>query len=574
MKNSLKKYYIVFIVSMLCLGSCSNGIKFETDANGNKKYKKENSNYAQNEWVTINNDDYFFDMNGNLMTDTWVYDEYYVDEEGKKKRDYWYKGKDGIYYYLDENGKYLANTIMEMNGKNYAFDINGGCIMDRVFVSPNEEGKLAYSGKDGVIVKHQGGFDWNGNNYFIDNDGYVFNGGWKEIDGNWFYYSSDGIMQKNTFVDVDYYVDENGIMISNISKNIDGITYNFDIDGKVIRPKVETEKMIPKDKGLDFDSLYSDAEGVVVAANLITTSNIIKYYYDAGFLNADQMLKIGKVFCYISEKGVTTAESNFDTMLDFLSGAIGFNEAMPNPKINLYLMLMSLFDNNYDFYSAYTVNSDISFTNYITGLETNSHTAYYDSQSKIILETIKSTLPLEYENAFDVIIFDRTNTGSTVAEFVNIKIDNKYILTVHLDSIEMNPILLRYSLIHEYGHYLTLNDRQYGYDAYSTEKKAPDGKVPLSNSYLKKFIDIFWNEIPNPYVRTYYDPHRYVREYASTSVKEDIAESFVHFVLLDAQEGYDMAELKINFFYQYPEMVNMRNSIRARIVLREFQQYW
>ena len=575
MKLMLKKFICsYFILLLVLISGCANGVKFETDNNGNKKYKKENGNYAQNEWVTIKNNDYFFDMNGNLMTNTWVYDEYFVDEEGKKKKDYWYKGTDGTYYYLDDTGKYLVNTTIEIDGKNYAFDVNGGCIMDRVFVSPNEVGKLYFSGKDGVIVKKSGAFVWNGNNYYIDDDGYVFNSGWKEIDNNWFYYAPDGTMQKNVFVDTDYYVDENGVMVSNTSKNVNGITYNFDAEGKVIRPKVETKKATPKAVGIDFDYLYSDTEGAVVAATLMIISDIIKYYYDAGYLNADQMIKIGKVFCYISEKGATTAETNIDTMLDYLSGVIGVNGAMPNPKINLYLMLMSLIDSNFSFYSAYTVNSDISFTQYITGLETNNHTAYYDSQSKMILETIKSTLPLEYDNGFDVVIFDRTNTGSTVAEFANIKINNKYILIVHLDSIEMNPIILKYSLIHEYGHYLTLNDRQYGYDPYSTERKASDGKVPLQNSYLKKFIEIFWNEIPNPYARAYYDPHRYVREYAASNVKEDIAESFAYFVLFDAQEGYDMAELKINFFYQYPEMVNIRISIRARIVLSEFQQYW
>ena len=575
MRKKSKKflsYLVVTLIFFMC--SCVSNVKFEKDSRGNRKFKKENGNYAQNEWVTIKGNDYFFDMNGSLLTNTWVYDEYYVDEDGKKKRDYWYKGKDGTYYYLDENGKYLVKTTIEIDGKNYAFDTNGRCIMDRVFISPNEEGKILYAGKDGVIVKQTGPFTWNENQYYIDDEGFVFNSGWIKIDGNWFYYASDGTMQKNTFVDTDYYVDENGIMVSNATKDINGILYKFDIDGKVIRPKEETKKNIPKTIGIDFDYLYSDAEGILVAAKLIDESNVIKYYYDAGYLSAIQMLKIGKVFCYISEYGATTAEVNIDTMMDYLSEVVGINATMPCPKINLYLMITSLIDKNFNFYSAYTVNSDISFTQYFTGLEANNHTAYYDSQSKLILETIKSTLPLEYDNGFDAIIFDRTNTGSTVAEFVNIKVENKYILVVHLDTIEMNPIILKYSLIHEYGHYLTLNNRQYGYDSNSLERKGPDGKVPLQNSYLKKFIEIFWNEIPNPYSKTYYDPHRYVREYAATNVKEDIAESFAFFVLLDAQEGNDMAELKINFFYQYPEMVNMRNSIRARIVLSEFQQYW
>lgn len=54
-----------------------------------------------------------------------------------------------------------------------------------------------------------------------------------------------------------------------------------------------------------------------------------------------------------------------------------------------------------------------------------------------------------------------------------------------------------------------------------------------------------------------------MNEYAGTGgVSEDIAECFMQFVISQRQSGDSLAAQKINFFYDYPEMVEARNSIR------------
>lgn len=568
-----KQILLVNLILLMLITACSSKPNFKVDKKGNKQYVKDSGVVAKNEWVTIKGDDYFFDLNGNLVLNQWVYDEFYVDENGKKQKNYWYTSQSGELYYLDDTGKYLKNCTIGIDNKDYAFDNRGVLYVDKVYKCPNEESKMLYSGKDGVIVRKPGFFQWLGNWYYIDDDGYVINSSWKDDDNKWYYFGPDGIMQTNKFIGDIYYVGEDGSMISDTMRVINGQEYSFDQEGKAtnLSRLKQIQQQQAKKVVIDYDSMFTNQEAILIGQELIRTSAVINKYYKDGLFHDAEVTKLAKVFMYIEKNS-----DNFDitSILDYISDAINTNKVFAEPKINASIILYSIIRKNYSFYSAYNVSSGPTFTQYMTGLEGLNKTAYYDSQSKLILETIKSTLPLEHDNGFDLILFDRTNTGQTVAEYSNIKINNKYVLMVHLSTIEMNPILLKYTLIHEYGHYLTLNESQFEPYTGSKDRKAVLGRMPKSNSYINKFIDIFWDEVQYPYEQVYYDPHKFVTDYGATNVEEDLAESFTYFVFLNSQPGYDMAELKINFFYQYPEMVNMRNSIRARIVLDEFKEYW
>ena len=52
-------------------------------------------------------------------------------------------------------------------------------------------------------------------------------------------------------------------------------------------------------------------------------------------------------------------------------------------------------------------------------------------------------------------------------------------------------------------------------------------------------------------------------DYAATNVVEDIAESFMTFVLEDEPTGDTVAAQKLDFFWQLPEYVAIRERIRA-----------
>ena len=118
------------------------------------------------------------------------------------------------------------------------------------------------------------------------------------------------------------------------------------------------------------------------------------------------------------------------------------------------------------------------------------------------------------------------------------------------------------TVLHEYTHYLTLNDTQADYGApESGARYCEEGMVARSGSYLDDFYHAFWTDylhdrLANPDSYGFYLRHQadFVTDYASTDPSEDIAESFTYFVLWDAPEGDAVWEEKLNFFYRYPEL--------------------
>ena len=131
------------------------------------------------------------------------------------------------------------------------------------------------------------------------------------------------------------------------------------------------------------------------------------------------------------------------------------------------------------------------------------------------------------------------------------------------------------TVLHEYTHYLTLNDTQADYGApESGARYCEEGMVARSGSYLDDFYHAFWTDylhdrLANPDSYGFYLRHQadFVTDYASTDPSEDIAESFTYFVLWDAPEGDAVWEEKLNFFYRYPELVEFRTQARARLGL-------
>jgi hypothetical protein len=62
------------------------------------------------------------------------------------------------------------------------------------------------------------------------------------------------------------------------------------------------------------------------------------------------------------------------------------------------------------------------------------------------------------------------------------------------------------------------------------------------------------------YART---PKHFVTEYAASSPEEDIAESFAVFILNKKSDAPStVAEQKTAYFYQFPELVTLRDGIR------------
>jgi hypothetical protein len=149
------------------------------------------------------------------------------------------------------------------------------------------------------------------------------------------------------------------------------------------------------------------------------------------------------------------------------------------------------------------------------------------------------------------------------------------------------------TLLHEYGHLLTLNKDQVKYKPLTSVSRIVDKKFclgqyrsiygcPLKKSYLKAFTDRFWTKDELAAyekrrtltkgrleeMKKYYKENAdsFVTLYAVKAPEEDIAETFVDFILTaKPQNPTTKKARKIAFFYEYPELVKMRTELRAKL---------
>lgn len=136
------------------------------------------------------------------------------------------------------------------------------------------------------------------------------------------------------------------------------------------------------------------------------------------------------------------------------------------------------------------------------------------------------------------------------------------------------------TLLHEFGHMLTLNINQMDYSltAENCPRYFKDPGCSKPNTYLQLFYDRFWAGIYDEWravsssvdptqvkidLKTFYDAHPkdFVSEYATTAAHEDIAESWMKFVLAPKSAGETLAEKKVAFFYEFPELVQIRSEV-------------
>lgn len=163
---------------------------------------------------------------------------------------------------------------------------------------------------------------------------------------------------------------------------------------------------------------------------------------------------------------------------------------------------------------------------------------------------------------------------------------------------------LTYTLIHEQGHLLTLNAKQvppsdniFKFPGNETVYQQEVDACPQyfagegcsePDSYINQFFSRFWPYLYNEwgqinlendkdtrhtlledFYRMYKD--QFLSDYAPTSPVEDIAESWAFFVLSPKPELNSIANEKILFFYEYPELVELRTQMLKSICV-EFPQ--
>jgi hypothetical protein len=140
---------------------------------------------------------------------------------------------------------------------------------------------------------------------------------------------------------------------------------------------------------------------------------------------------------------------------------------------------------------------------------------------------------------------------------------NGWILSI--DTAESNAVL-QSTLVHELAHMLTLRRDDLAATASTVTCRGVRIEIGCARngSALADWAKAFWGDGVEP---ARYEADRFVTRYAATSVHEDLAESFLVYVLGGDGKASAEAVRKLAFFDSRPEFVTARAEIRANLHL-------
>jgi hypothetical protein len=192
---------------------------------------------------------------------------------------------------------------------------------------------------------------------------------------------------------------------------------------------------------------------------------------------------------------------------------------------------------------------------------------------------------------------DGQGVGTAMQAFYN---PPYHYLSIDLFDLGDTPVMTS-SLIHEAGHLVTINKSQIkhmidwpfntsvDWESFQLGQKECGYIYSTSNcaipgSYLDLFYNRFWKERHNYQIYLinhafYYDqdmtpiasqlfneyPDEFLNLYAATNMNEDVAVSFERFVLGPKPEEDRIADQKLLFFYEFPELVVFREQVIQNI---------
>jgi hypothetical protein len=214
-----------------------------------------------------------------------------------------------------------------------------------------------------------------------------------------------------------------------------------------------------------------------------------------------------------------------------------------------------------------------------------------------IWEYFKATFPADKKVHISYVTYFVEASDERIAASVYEFSDGLWDLSINLYDFE-SPFDATAILSHEYGHILTLNYAQvyeigYGYQDPMTRKEFDTKRSQCGgefftgyecaapSAYINQFGNRFWDEEVyqtwanafllvdkeedkyNIALDDFYAkyPDQFVTPYAATNLEEDIAESWEEFIMYPKPGGTTIADQKVQFFYEYPELVETRRDI-------------
>ena len=253
-----------------------NGSTYYFDNNGNKVTGIQ----------TINGELYYFDGNGVLQSSV-EYEGYYFGADGKAVKSDWVKFFEGYKYY-DENGQVVKGTstspvMKEIDGSNYAFDLNGYMLTGWQEV----DGTKYYFAKNGVRTEK----------YEVKSDSASVSetsGTWVKDNGLWKYKLSSGDYAENTVLCIDNYY------------------YAFDNSGYMLTDATTWVTINPYSSGF----VHADKNGHLVKGWLRLYSGSYEYYGSDYFAYTDGLYTIGnKQYYFVNTTMVASKQFVYDGQL-------------------------------------------------------------------------------------------------------------------------------------------------------------------------------------------------------------------------------------------------------------------
>jgi hypothetical protein len=139
---------------------------------------------------------------------------------------------------------------------------------------------------------------------------------------------------------------------------------------------------------------------------------------------------------------------------------------------------------------------------------------------------------------------------------------------------DLEAEVLDVALIHELGHLVSLGPGQIVPVSDSTGDCPTTLTIEgcaVADGVYDRFAATFWSETWEEGETAATDRHSadreaFVTRYAATNPGEDLAETFVFFVYRFRPDGPTMAEEKIRLLWEFPELVELREALRLRLV--------
>lgn len=222
-------------------------------------------------------------------------------------------------------------------------------------------------------------------------------------------------------------------------------------------------------------------------------------------------------------------------------------------------------DDDFGTVEVYTVLDDGSLDPEATGLTAEVWDAYF----RMTEGQLAGDLVAEF-------IVGDAPKSDTLAYVITLDNPEEWALAANLATSE-DPQLLIATLIHEYAHILTLRTDEMDPYTGSCPTVDLDEGCAAEDSIIAAFEERFWepygSDAPEPWnvdadaAWEFYLDHEedFVSDYAATNVAEDLAESFMTYVIEDSATGDSLAAQKLRFFDDYPEYVELREHIRAEL---------